>query len=140
VPYSKLLVATDGSDHSLKAAAHAAELAKVCRLVEVEVFSVAVEYSPLKGRNPFMQAMQDEAQRAVEATMQVFADAGVLATSVVKLATGNAGREICAEADAIGADMIIMGSRGLGAAATALAGSTSNYVVHCAGKPVLVVH
>ncbi len=86
-----------------------------------------------------MQAMQAEAERAVDETARIVAEAGVNPIKVVKLVTGNAGNAICAEALAIGADLIVMGSRGHGAAAALFAGSTSLHVVHCSTIPVLLV-
>lgn len=139
MPYRKILLATDGSEHALRAAAQATQLATVCNIAEIEILGVAVEYAPLKGRNPFMQAMQTEAERAVEETAQIVAEGGVEPVKVVKLATGNAGHTICQEAQEIGADLIVMGSRGHGPAVSLLAGSTSMHVVHCSLIPVLLV-
>lgn len=139
MPYNKILVATDGSDHALKAAGQAAEVAAACQVSEVEVLGVAVEYAPLKGRNPFMQAMQVEAERAVDETARVLEERGIQASKVVKAVVGNAGQAICEEAKLIGADLIVMGSRGHGAAAAVFTGSTSLHVVQCSGVPVLVV-
>ncbi|MHB8870529.1 MAG: universal stress protein [Thermoleophilia bacterium] len=139
MPYTKILLATDGSEHSLKAAAQAAKLANSCNVSEIEVLGVAVEYAPLKGRNPFMQAMQTEAERAVDETARIVEEAGVRPVKVVKSVAGNAGNVICAEAQAIGADLIVMGSRGHGAAASLFVGSTSLHVVHCTTVPVLLV-
>jgi nucleotide-binding universal stress UspA family protein len=47
--------------------------------------------------------------------------------------------ECLAEA-AAGADLVVVGSRGKGAVARVLLGSTSDRVVHVCPKPVLVVH
>jgi nucleotide-binding universal stress UspA family protein len=139
MPYTKILLATDGSEHSLKAAAQAAKLATSCSISEIEVLGVAVEYEPLKGRNPFMKAMRAEAERAVDETARIVAEAGVKPVEVVKSITGNAGSAICEEAQAMGADLIVMGSRGHGAATSLFAGSTSLHVVHCTPIPVLIV-
>lgn len=139
MPYSKILLATDGSEHSLRAAAQAAKLATSCNVSDIEVLGVAVEYAPLTGRNPFMQAMQSEAERAVDETAEIIEGAGIKPVKVVKLVTGNAGSAICEEAKATGADLIVMGSRGHGAAASLFAGSTSLHVVHSASIPVLIV-
>ncbi len=43
MPYTKILLATDGSEHSLKAAAQAAKLATSCGISEIEVLGVDVE-------------------------------------------------------------------------------------------------
>jgi len=139
VPYTKILMATDGSEHAMKAAAQAAELATACNIAEIEVLGVAVEYAPLKGRKPFTQAMETEAERAVEETARVVAERGIQPVKVVKLIAGNAGQAICDEARRIGADLIVMGSRGHGAATALFAGSTSLHVVHSATVPVLLV-
>ncbi|OQX67606.1 MAG: hypothetical protein B6A08_14490 [Sorangiineae bacterium NIC37A_2] len=39
----------------------------------------------------------------------------------------------------MGVDVIVVGSRGLGAFKRVLLGSVSSYVVHHAGRPVLVI-
>lgn len=137
--YQKILLATDGSDHSLKAAAQAAGIATACGLAEMTILGVAVEYAPLKGRNPFMQAMQSEAEKAVDAAAAIIAERGLTAEKRVTPSTGNAGHVICETAEEIGADLIVMGTRGHGPAVSLLAGSTSMYVVHRAKVPVLLV-
>ena len=139
MPYTKILLATDGSEHALKAAAQAVQIATACNISEIEVFGAAVEYAPLKGRKPFMQAMATEAERAVEETAQIVVAGGIEPSKVVKPVIGSAGDAICSEAESIGADLIVMGSRGQGSAHALFAGSTSQHVVHCAGVPVLLV-
>jgi nucleotide-binding universal stress UspA family protein len=49
------------------------------------------------------------------------------------------GREICESADAYGADMIVIGSHGSSHTGELLLGSVSQYVLHHASCPVLVV-
>lgn len=52
--------------------------------------------------------------------------------------TGEAGRSIAAAAEAEGADLVIVGTRGLDLAGRFQLGSVSDYVVHHSGCPVLV--
>jgi nucleotide-binding universal stress UspA family protein len=139
MPYRKFLIATDGSEQALKAAAQAAKLASNCQVAEVVVLGVGIGYHPLGGRNPFIQAKRDEIQEAVEATARVVAENGIEPTKMIKLGVGNAGDEICQAAVEAGADVIVMGSRGLGAVGSLLMGSTSTRVVHCSSVPVLLV-
>ncbi len=57
----------------------------------------------------------------------------------MKLAAGNPVKEIVRCADAIDADLIVVGSHGHGAIASALLGSVSLGVLHEARRPVMVV-
>ncbi len=56
-----------------------------------------------------------------------------------ELLSGDAADEIVALADSIDSDLIVIGSRGHGAVASALLGSVSRGVLHEARRPVLVV-
>jgi nucleotide-binding universal stress UspA family protein len=57
-----------------------------------------------------------------------------------KVLSGDPVDEIVAHADSLDADLIVLGSRGRGAFASALLGSTSRGVIGEARRPVLVVH
>jgi nucleotide-binding universal stress UspA family protein len=145
MPYKKILVATDGSQHSRNAAVQAAALAKDLG-AEVEVFSVAVVqpmYGGLHVGAVGLESMEEEAQKAAEMavadTAQVFADHGLTPRTVVSVAMGNAAGVICQEADDWGAELIVVGSRGLGRASSLILGSVSQEVVHSSSRPVLVV-
>jgi nucleotide-binding universal stress UspA family protein len=59
--------------------------------------------------------------------------------STTELLAGDPVDEIVAYADTIGADLIVIGSRGHGAIAGALLGSVSRGVMHETRRPVLVV-
>jgi nucleotide-binding universal stress UspA family protein len=60
-------------------------------------------------------------------------------TSYTKLLRGDPVDEIVAYADTVDADLIVVGSRGHGAVASALLGSVSRGILREARRPVLVV-
>ena len=89
---------------------------------------------------PADDAADDEAQRTLFDTLQIWSDPlqrnGCVTESVV--ARGRAADVLLAEADELRADLIVVGSRGLGVAASALLGSVSAALVDHAPCPVLV--
>jgi nucleotide-binding universal stress UspA family protein len=76
-------------------------------------------------RKPLEDALALAAERDLEARTELLA--------------GEPADEIVAYADSLDADLIVVGSRGRGAIATALLGSVSGGVLHEARRPVLVV-
>ncbi len=76
-------------------------------------------------RKPLEDALALAAERDVDAKAELLAGLPV--------------DEIVACADSLDADLIVIGSRGRGAFATALLGSISRGVLHEARRPVLVV-
>jgi nucleotide-binding universal stress UspA family protein len=89
----------------------------------------------MAGALPHTVGAQDRI--ALEEASTLAADVGVSART--ELLTGNPVDEIVAYADSIDADLIVVGSRGHGAVASALLGSVSQGVLHEAQRPVLVV-
>jgi nucleotide-binding universal stress UspA family protein len=76
----------------------------------------------------------------VEGAVREIKDAGVSARGEIYRAPyGHAATAIVNEAAASDADLIVMGSRGLGDIAGLLVGSTAHKVLHLTKCPVLVV-
>lgn len=134
----RLLIATDGSATSSAAVDEGIDLA---RELDAQILFVYVKTPPsdLLG-SPFYQRRLthagSEARRAVDAAMEkafvedVDADWEIL--------QGDPAAEILALARERDADLIVVGSRGLGGVTGALLGSVSNRVVHEADRPVLI--
>ena len=57
---------------------------------------------------------------------------------VYKTFYGKPGEALCDAADELNADLIVMGTRGLGSVRRTLLGSVSDYLIHHAHVPVMV--
>ncbi len=143
--YQNILLATDGSEHSLSAAHHAAGLARELG-ARLEVLGVAVIHPMYGGLGMgavgvegLEAEVEQAAEMAVNDTAALLREEGVEAKTVVVMAMGNAASAIVDEAKEIGADLIVMGSRGLGRAGSLILGSTSVQVLHMTECPVLLV-
>jgi nucleotide-binding universal stress UspA family protein len=137
--YDKILVAVDHSEASDRALAAARELAGLSK-GEVWVLHLRErELGPKTGVLP-VDETRDEASAAVAAAVDSLTQAGVKAHGEVRNTIfGYAGREIVNDAQEIGADVIVLGSRGRGDLAGLLLGSTAHKVIHLSDRPVLVV-
>ena len=133
----KVLLATDGSNDAALAARTAAD---VCDRTGAELHLVHVWfYVPPARLRPFMgaelkklgQEILDEGVKRVEKSGGRLADA--------HLVEGRAADEILDLAERIGADLVVIGSRGLGSVGRIALGSVSEAVLHHARCPVLVL-
>lgn len=118
--YTKIMSATDGSATASKAVDVAANLA---RAVGAELLLIHVG-DPDKGRT----VLDDAVAR--------FAD-GV--TTRVKTVSGDPAEMICETAESEGADLIIVGNKGMTGAKRFLLGSVPNQVSHQSPCNVLIV-
>jgi nucleotide-binding universal stress UspA family protein len=136
----KILIATDGSPPAREAVAFGLDLA-ADQGAEAIVVRVAptLDIVPMAGfgmpaAQPHPLSAHD--RDALEDASKLAAKAGVSART--ELLTGDTVDEIVAFADSIDADLIVVGSRGHGAVASAFLGSVSQGVLHEARRPVLV--
>jgi nucleotide-binding universal stress UspA family protein len=142
---TKIVLATDGSSEAESAAQVAAELAdktaSELHVVYVEVVPSFAQYSAGTTMGFDRQLYEKIAEEARETlrklTWQVKVGGGAVAEDHLRM--GAPGEEIVALAEAIGAGLIVMGSRGHGGMRRALMGSVSDSVVRHAHCPVLVV-
>jgi nucleotide-binding universal stress UspA family protein len=82
----------------------------------------------------------EDANAKVATAVEVLTQAGVKAHGEVRNTIfGYAAREIVSDAEEIGADVIVMGSRGRGDLTGLLLGSTAHKVIHLSHQPVLIV-
>lgn len=135
----KVLVATDGSDLAARAVDYAVALARQSGAALIGVYVVDVSGAfkmGIYGASALEELRRDG--RAALKTIQERAAAGGL-TAETHLLDGSPGSSVVQEADKLGADLIVLGSSGLGGVLEALLGSVSRYVLQHTRVPVLVV-
>ncbi len=133
---TKILCATDGSDHSNHAVGFAAKLAKQ---IGAELIYLAVNPVML-GRGMRTLVFEDkDVKKALESAAQIAKNAGVKDIKCVDASARDVGGAIVAYAENNGVDHLVVGSGGKGAASRLLVGSVSKDVVNKAHCPVTVV-
>ncbi len=141
---TNILLATDDSEEAQLAARTAVDLAKNTdsELHVIYVVHRAEELRQPEGLGFGSVVSQEELKRMGEAMLDKLVkqieDAGGSAAQA-HLRQGRADEKIVAQAEEIGAGLIVLGSRGLGGIRRALMGSVSDSVVRHAHCPVLVV-
>lgn len=138
--YKKILLAGDGSHHSLRACERAAYIAANTEGAQVILIHVVDD---LPSRTDVMdEEMQprdipDHRKERVKAIVNYLAKEEV--TFQVKHVFGEPGPTIVREANDSGADLVVIGSRGLNQFQQMVLGSVSHKVVKRALCPVMVV-
>jgi len=139
--FEKVLVAIDGSPYTEAALSAAEGLAAKARC-EVEVIHVHEhDFIPSKaGMSPDLER-DDEAQALLNGAVSRLKARGVSVTGrVVQAQTRDVARAIIEAAENGGADMIIVGRRGLSSLTAMIVGSVSNKLIHVARVPIMVAH
>ncbi|HRD85028.1 MAG TPA: universal stress protein [Rubrivivax sp.] len=138
----KPMVPFDGSRSALRALAHALAELQGRPDAQVHVLNVRnppVHTFPSKLVSPDLidQELRREGHALLEQADAMARAAGIGCVPHVRI--GHPGEEIAACAAEMGCDAIIMGTRGMGAAAGLLLGSVATKVVHLAQVPVTLV-
>ncbi|MEU4833400.1 universal stress protein [Streptosporangium sp. NPDC023615] len=144
--YGTILVGTDGSPSSFGAVSSAASLAAATGAVLV----LACAYAPMRERErtAAADALGDLSYKVTGSTP---ADDALRAAREHAVAAGARTIELAAEegdavdvlvslADRLGADLVVVGNRGLNSLAGRLLGSVPSAVSQRAGRDVLIVH
>ena len=130
--------ATDGSPEAAQALEVAMELARDTG-AQLAVVSVHIIHPGGKGLSPPITEVEQShgAEHLAETAVATARAAGIDARAYV--ATGEPAKEIIRVAEEIGADLIVVGSRGFGPVRGALFGSVSRAIVGRSKIPVTVV-
>ena len=138
-----ILVPVDGSDSSARAAAFAAKLAEPlgAKLILLHVYdapAAALLGLASMGSDAVHAALDKVAQSSFERALKAIGDQGAL-TLEKKATTGHPFEEIVSHAKSLGADLIVMGSRGLSPIQEIMLGSVSDRVLRFAPCAVTIV-
>ena len=140
--FTNILLASDGSECALKAAAVAATLANkfTARLTIINI------YEPIPTVGPYGEIVNTELneryvrelqEHAISPVGRIMEGMGVPYQS--RQEVGQPAAEIIRVAEEEGCDLVVLGSRGLSGFQEFLLGSVSDRVVHHAHCPVLIV-
>ena len=135
----KILVAVDGSGHSMQAAEYASDLAKLMN-AEIILTHCHKHYPVLLGEPLFQKAIDKidkEAQQLIQPYAELLKERGIPHTE--RILEGSPGEMISDAARTEKVDMIVMGSRGLNDLEGLLLGSVTHRVLKTAPCPVLVI-
>ncbi|MEL7568055.1 MAG: universal stress protein [Dehalobacterium sp.] len=139
--FGKILLAIDGSEHSMKAADSALELAKI-NGAQVEILYVCHTLDHYMRDSAELiesleKKLEEEAEAIIAKAEEKFKGTGIQYTT--KILQGDAAEVICDEAQENGIGVIIMGSRGLSGISRFVLGSVSSKVLGHACCSVLIV-
>jgi nucleotide-binding universal stress UspA family protein len=141
--YKRILIATDGSDKSMKAAQEGMELAKGlgAQVIALNVVNEVVIASAVRqlgaDRKEVEAKLEKAGGKAVDDLKAMGAKIGVNVDTIVRI--GAPANTVIDTAGAEKADLIVMGSHGESGASKLLIGSVVQKVLYWATIPVLVV-
>jgi nucleotide-binding universal stress UspA family protein len=145
-----ILLCYDGSEHAQIAVDRAAQLFPRAPVTVLCVWEPFIEQMaeggfgagyppPIRDVDEIDAALRDRATKTAEEGADRARHAGMAAEPRVEVRGMSVTTTIIETADAVGADAIVLGSRGLGAVKSVLMGSVSHGVVQNSRRPVLVV-
>ena len=134
----RIVVGVDGSDNGRHAVASVATLAATAGAAVVAVHALGLLERLGDGDEPVpTQSHRDEIATALHDWCTPLEEAGVTYRS--ELRDGNPVAVLLAVGDEVDADLLVVGSRGLGGYPEQLLGSTSTQVAQHAHRPVLII-
>ncbi|MCR6109366.1 universal stress protein [Bacillus sp. A301a_S52] len=139
--FKNLLLAIDGSDHSIRAADKAISLALLEKNASIEILYVV---AGSKSKTDVLHyGDSDSASRKRQEMLQPFKDkiieAGIATKITILHGSNGAAESIIEHANNSHYDALVIGSRGLGTVQTMVLGSVSHKVIKHVKAPVLMV-
>ncbi|MEW5762470.1 MAG: universal stress protein [Bacillota bacterium] len=140
--FAKVLLAADGSEPSLRAAAMLPQLKELNPDLQVTVLTVYPQLpnaglSPLLNYGQLVEAAEEYMAEIAARYRELLAGWGL--TAETRQVFGDPGEVIAREAERGGYDLILMGTRGLTNLEGLVLGSVAHKVLHLARVPVMLV-
>jgi nucleotide-binding universal stress UspA family protein len=137
----KILIPTDGSDYSLRAAEYGISVAKIlgAQVMVVYVIDTVVldQIAKVNERENVERELKQDGEKYIHYVLGLAEKQGVKAASL--LAKGRPFEQVVHLAKGLGMDLIVMGTYGRRGAERILIGSVAERVIEYASCPVLVV-
>ena len=137
----KILIPTDGSEHSIHAAEYGISIAKIhkAQITVVYVLDEVVidRFTKVTERDDIERELKADGQRYVNYVLGLAQQAGIEASSLI--AKGRPFEQIVHLANGLDMDLIVMGTYGRRGSERILLGSVAERVIEYAYCPVLVV-
>lgn len=135
--YMKILVPIDGSEYSHKALLHACDLAKNQQSSLIILYVIEKSILNILDKKEYNLIVKNFGEKVLEKSRKICIEKGVDSKTVLK--KGNIVDEIIKFARNENCNLIIIGSKGLGATARLLLGSVSQKLVVNSPCSILVV-
>lgn len=139
----KILVPVDGSDNALRAVQYAVRAAKDLKSASIHLLTVHTEpvvqgaITVYLDRDKLKEVYREQGEALLKRAAEAVAASGVSCTQ--EMVFGDVAPSIAQRADELGSDVIVMGTRGLGALGSLVLGSIAMKVVHLTQRPVTLV-
>lgn len=149
--FAVILLAIDRSEHSKRALSVVGELAPKLGSEVVVVHALELEHDWPVGIDPIgspmlveelvatREQLTKQARELVAGAVEELAGKGVRVRGEVLAARTTTAKRLLDAASQVGADLVVIGSRGLTDLGGLLLGSVSHQLIHMAASPVLVV-
>lgn len=144
----RILLATDGSEHADEAVKQCGKIISQMGKSSVKIITVVDNFTPM-ATEPFISAqeflenveaeIQDKAENDIIEAVRILREHAKIPDLETEILFGPVKRVIVGEAEKWKADIIALGSHGMGFWGRALIGSVSDAVVHHAPCSVFVV-
>lgn len=136
--WSRILVATDGSDNSAAAVRHAVAVAKEHNSMLAAVSVVHTDEEMMALAPEHIQHLADQARNNLQKVTDLCAEEGVSVETYVR--EGEPHEQITGVAGEIGASLVVMGTHGRKGLSRLLMGSVTERTIGYAPCPVLIIH